>query len=78
MLELPTPIGSFTKVPIKDSREARLIFIGTSDTRSELPTTLGSISILPPEGPRVRIYSRRNFRCPIETSDDTLEHIHTH
>jgi hypothetical protein len=67
--ELSMPVRSFTKVPIKGSQEARLIFIRTSDTTSELPTILGSISILPTEGPRVRILfsselsmPHRNFR----------------
>jgi hypothetical protein len=63
-LELPTPVVSVTKVPIKDSREARLIFIRTSDTRSDLPTTLGSISILPTEGPRVWILFSLELSMP--------------
>jgi hypothetical protein len=45
--ELPTSMGGINKVPIKGSWEADLVFTRTSDTRSELQTTLGSFFILP-------------------------------
>jgi hypothetical protein len=41
-------------VPTKGPRETILIFVGTSDARSELPTILGTFLIHPNEGPQVQ------------------------